>query len=82
MFQVKFMSHYPDGTSVETSLSCPRYALYHRSNGTTEVTIYPGFTDVGGVSFQVGNSEALKDVPHYTCAFITNASGVTVERVK
>jgi len=84
MFTVKFISHFNDGTSSERSISCPHYAIDRREDGSSEVTVYHGHNETGGVAYEVMSDEvAMKRKPgiYYNSCYIENDNGKTINRI-
>lgn len=83
MFHLKFISRFSDGSNTETSISCSRYDIYRFNDGGTEITVFPEFTNEGGVTFFVGNEEQASKRKHtyYEMCYITNEKGITVDKI-
>lgn len=83
MFTLKFMTIFDNGTSTQTSISCPNYSVYKYSNRYS-ITAYPGFTDTGGVERHVCETEQKTDshvIPQgaYQSCYVENEKGKTID---
>ena len=84
MFNVKFITVFDDGTSSQTSIICPNYAVYKRSNGYT-ITTYPTMTDTNGVDryvcelYPLTRDSLPKPVGSFGSCYIENAAGKTID---
>lgn len=84
MFTVKFMTVFNDGTSSQTSISCPNYSVYKREKSYT-VTTYPTFTDTNGVDRhvceieQITSDSAPPPIGSFTSCYVENEKGKTIE---
>jgi len=85
MFTVKFISQFDDGTKCEHSISCPHYSVYDHGNGCSTVTVYQGFTETGGVDYEIMSDESAVEVKYsgiyYNSCYIENDTGKTINRI-
>ena len=81
MFTIKFYKHFNDdsNSSSASAVSCPRYDIYERGNGSFEVVVYRshvGHED--GVAYQVSNDRH----DGYQHCYVTNEAGKTVDTIR
>lgn len=83
MFTLKFYRFNKDETSFQTSISCPNYSVYMRTNNNHTITTYNSMLDVDGVERHIvkeGEHEGSDPLYFHSC-FIENEKGKTIEHI-
>lgn len=89
MFNLRFVSHYDDGSSCEHNHACHHYCVYKRTNGVTDIILYPDSTINGGVEWCVVSDKAAKKLSldespkmYMHICYVMNEKNDTIDVIK
>lgn len=83
MFALKFHKFSKDGSSFQTSISCPNYSVHQKADGGITITTYNTMLDVDGVERHVyGVDEICPANAVFDNCFIENDKGKTIDHIK
>lgn len=79
MARLKFHRGFDSGQQQFDNVECNHYRTFHSTWGYIDVTVYPGFTDKGGICYRVSN---VHRDGYPTCFIESESTGKTIETLR